>query len=80
MKTKSKTETETPDPECVCTQFGNKLTDVLALASDARDAVDAAYAAERSRYRSVELTRAAQSLDTLVSSALALRPCSRVNQ
>lgn len=53
---------------CGCTTSDQTLYD---LADSARQAVSQAYAAERSRYRSLELTRAAHALDALVD---ALQP------
>lgn len=54
--------TATNTCECNCSR-------VYGLAEDARNAVAQAYQAERSRYRSLELTRAAAALDALVAVA-----------
>ena len=54
--------TATNTCECDCRR-------VYELAESARYAVAQAYQAERSRYRSLELTRAATALDALVSVA-----------
>lgn len=55
---------ETARSSCTCACASTST--VQALATQARDAVDQAYAAERSRYRSVELVRAAAALEALV--------------